>query len=251
MKIGWATDLHFNRMKEEDRDAWLKNNSRGVDKWLLTGDISGGEGIRNDFSAIERAKETFYVLGNHDYYYSNFASVKRRLQSVGPNLVYLTESEPIELSRRTVLIGDDGWYDARIHVPLTNWVFSIDWLMIKNFWLEDSVEERLALIRQLSWESTERLVRKVRQVKDHYKRIILATHFPPWRQHHRYKLFDRFWTPYNTNHYLGESLKILFEKGSSELLVLSGHTHIERSMRISDRIKCLIGSSRRMKVLSV
>ncbi len=248
MRLGWSTDLHLDRLSVEARDEYLKS-SLGVDAWIMSGDISGGKRLVPDLESIADTLPLYFTLGNHEYYQSTFAARRRAVSNLGKDAHYLSTSEPIELTSKTCIVGDDGWYDARKIVPLTNWVFSIDWMMIKDFWLEDGNKERLALVQQLAWESTDRLVKKLRQINGHYEKIILATHFPPWRQRHRHTLLDRFWTPYNTNHFLGEALTAMFQNTSSKLLVLSGHTHIEQYMRISNNIKCLIGASRKQIII--
>lgn len=226
---------------------------KGLDGWLISGDISTGTKLYRDLSAISALKvPTHYILGNHDYYWNSIERTRKRTEYFPPHMNYLTTSQPVELTNSTALIGDDGWYDARANIPLTNLVFSIDWLMIGDFWNEPTYREKLAFSRELAWDSTQRLMKKLRQCIDEYERVIIVTHFPPWRQPHRFSLQDRFWTPYNTNHYLGEAIELVSkESPKTKITVLSGHTHIEKMLKITDQIECHIGTSRKMVEIEI
>jgi predicted phosphohydrolase len=252
MRVGWWTDLHLNRMDPPSRKSFIEK-AKGLDHLLISGDISNGKHIFRDMSQLSRlGVKTHYVLGNHDYYWGALAPIRHSLAYLPSNMNYLTESEPVELSASTILIGDDGWYDARATLPLTNLVFSIDWLMIGDFWGEGSYKEKLALSRELAWASRQRIITKLRQCIDNYERVIIVTHIPPWRQRHRTFIQDRFWTPYNTNHYLGESIEIVSKTSPlTKIMVLSGHTHIENSMKITERITCRIGTDRKLMGVTV
>ena len=246
------TDLHLNRLDVPSRKSILER-VKELDHLLISGDISSGTHIFSDLSSISSLGiNVHYVLGNHDYYWRSFASTRRSLAYLPTWMNYLTNSDPVALTASTVLIGADGWYDARVILPLTNLVFSIDWLMIGDFWEEGSYKEKLALSRELAWESRERIIKKLRQCVDNYERVIIVTHFPPWRQKHRTSIQDRFWTPYNTNHYLGESIQIVSSSSpKTKIMVLAGHTHIERSMKITDSITCRIGTDRKLLGVTV
>lgn len=241
----WTTDTHLNRMSKKKKSIFLSNFQ---DKNLIVaGDIADGPTLKDNLNLLgQSSKNIYFVLGNHDLHYCSF-DLKEQMNDLPDNVKYLTQEQPFFLDDYTALIGDDGWYDARYCFPLTNLVFTFDWFLIRDFWMEHNNEHRLMYARELAWESADRLYKKMLIcVQNNIQKIILVTHFPPWRQNHLFSFIERFWIPYNTNRFLGDKLaEFSKEYPYIQVSVLSGHTHKE-SISHHYNIKCHINAPRKI-----
>ena len=118
-KIAWLTDIHLNFLESEAR----KNFYNSIDQTeseaiLITGDIAEAPNIcdiLNEFSEHTN-KKIYFVLGNHDYYSGSVANVRESITTLcseNNKLTWLGKPEVIKLNCNTVLLGHDGWADAR------------------------------------------------------------------------------------------------------------------------------------------
>jgi len=248
-QILWTTDPHLNRMSKKKKYSFLENFDGKIA--FFAGDISDGPHLKEDLVQIGNyAKDAYVVFGNHDFYHSTF-DLKDQMEDLPNNVHYLNLENPIALDDKTVLIGDDGWYDARYSIPLTNLVFTFDWFMIRDFWMEDSNANRLLFARELAWESATRIYRKMVSSAKEANHIVVMTHFPPWRQKQVFNILDRFWSPYNANRFLAERLLEFRRKFPHiQITVLSGHTHRE-SISYHHNIKCWIGGPEKIMKLEI
>jgi predicted MPP superfamily phosphohydrolase len=248
----WSTDLHLNRFFAGSRKKYIEKVWSQADNFIVTGDISNYNNLVRDLQALAREdKKVYFVCGNHECSGSGIQMMKNALKDLPSNLVYLTTSQPIELSPTTCLIGDDGWYDSRYCEPLSNAVFWFDWSLINEF-ANKSATERIFICREMAWESTQRIVKKLLSVINSYSQIIIATHFPSVKQKYRFDFTDKFWIPYNTNKYLGEMLEIIAENHPKvNIKVLCGHTHQKEYIKITDNLECWIGASRELIPLEI
>src|SRR5690242_19320134 len=110
MKLIWASDVHLNFLynKEDLRNEFYTElkNAEG-DVILFTGDIAESHNVVMYIEETEEkaGKPVYFVLGNHDFYGSSAASVKRSVKDLG----YLGKAPYVALSASTALIGVDGW----------------------------------------------------------------------------------------------------------------------------------------------
>ena len=111
MRIAWTTDLHLNfvdaaridRLIEELRDSQS-------DAVLIGGDTGEAVSFARHLKRIADALEVpvYFVLGNHDYYHSSIANVRRVARTLSQQYVLLTwlsEIGPIWLTEETA----PGW----------------------------------------------------------------------------------------------------------------------------------------------
>ena len=75
---------------------------------LVTGDIGESDSVGRFVDELGRIAPIYYVLGNHDYYRSSIDEVRATLPGG-----WLPGLAPVQLTDRTVLLGIDGWGDAR------------------------------------------------------------------------------------------------------------------------------------------
>lgn len=237
-KTPWAKANFFRHLKKED--------PTGI---FLTGDISSGAMLTLDLTLLAKSVNCpiYFVLGNHDYWFSSFEETHdkvRKLCQKYTNLVWLTESDVIHLTPDVALIGAEGWYDVRIGDP-KYLKPTFDWMLIKDFRKLSSWEKRVELFRQKSEESCHILVDKIEKcIEQKCKNIYLLTHVPPWKEATRDEgtFMEKIWLPYNVNLALGKAIEESMEDlKKRQLTVLCGHTHTQRNILVSRNVNCLVG----------
>jgi hypothetical protein len=154
MKLAWLTDIHLNFLEHEAVEAFFGTVAETpCDGILLSGDIGEAPDVAYYLQAVDTAvqKPIYFVLGNHDFYRGGIASVRSLAASVcddRPNLHYLPNAGVIELTKKTCLIGADGWGDGRYGDYWGLKVDLNDWALIGEFKRLDD-RARLAKLNQL------------------------------------------------------------------------------------------------------
>jgi len=245
MKILWLSDIHLNFLTSKEIAKFIASLSvYNADGLVITGDIGTGPSIVNYLKAfIPLDIPVYFVLGNHDFYSSYFSPVRSDVKDVSvlPHLVYLTEEyTPIQLTNDTVLVGVNGWADGRYGNLETSKVFEMigDFEYISSFF-GISMGESLELMQELAGECAEKLNLKLSTVKDSTKRVIIATHVPPFREAciHMGKVSDEDWLPFFSSKVLGDVILTHAAKHPNiDFTVLCGHTHGEGECKVADNV---------------
>ena len=251
-KLVWLTDLHLDAADIALTGEFIsKLVGLEPDALLIGGDICNG------YAALLRLKEisskisceVYFVLGNHDYYYGSINNIRKMatlLTQEIPLLHYLTQSNVIELSPETALIGDDGWSDGRQGDFLHSTIVLNDYFLIDE--LKDlSPLDRLHKLNALGAESAKHLEKLLRLALEKYSQIVLLTHVPPFVQACMTdgKMSDDNWAPHFVNKSAGEVLLSLMEAHpNNQLLVLCGHSHEYSDMQILPNLRVLTGESK-------
>jgi predicted MPP superfamily phosphohydrolase len=119
MRLVWLTDIHVNFVSAQTLDRFFVSvRDARPDALLIGGDIAEGHDL---IAYLERIADAVpvpmhFVLGNHDYYRSSIATVRRevvKLCTRRPQLNYLSRSSWLALDDNTALLGHDGWGDGR------------------------------------------------------------------------------------------------------------------------------------------
>jgi predicted phosphohydrolase len=250
-KYVWLSDTHLNMsiLPFLKRRFINKVNSVESDGLIMTGDISNGMMLESDlkYLATHYDGPIYFVLGNHDYYWRHRESVEsdvRRLCRRFPNLLWLSDEDPIQLDHGVSLVGDEGWFDVTAGRPeLTKWcidrLINLDYLQMANY------GQQAAAWKQRAKESTSRLCRKIRSALEDSDVVYVATHFPPWgaATMSDWKLMEDYWLSYNTNVCLGEELESLMKDEQGRIVVLSGHTHMACEVSVSKNITCKVAAA--------
>lgn len=245
----WLTDTHFdfiNRNKLFEFFALLRQLK--CDGIFISGDISTGKYLSEHISLLLKSTEIpiYYTIGNHDIYKTNFASIYKQMNNLmeeDERLHYLTSLNCIELNKNVGLIGHDGWYDARWRAPLTNIVFYADFSQIEDFKKLKNNNERIELVRKLSDEAASSISTKLTLALSKYDTVYMITHFPPWPDDSN-NLSSKFWMPYNSSKIMSETIEnIMQHHQNKNLIILSGHTHHRRNIKITDNIELRVGAS--------
>jgi predicted phosphohydrolase len=251
-KYLWFTDTHLNQVAPWTFWRWLHRLSRAeVDGVFLTGDISNGIFLIPHLRLLSKnvSCPIYFILGNHDEHWSSFAQVKQKLLSLTsecPNLIWLSQQQPIKLTEEVALIGTEGWYDCRIGDP--NYIrFAPDVLLINEIRERKSLKDKISLFRELSNESCRQIEEKLISALDRdFKTVYILTHMPCWKEASRDEgtLFEKYWLPYNCNIKLGETIeKVMAGRKKRDVVVLMGHTHCPEFIRVSRNIQCQVGAA--------
>jgi predicted phosphohydrolase len=96
----------------------IRRGWRPVDAWLLGGDIGDARSVVPFLRQFHDQVPVpiYFVLGNHDFYYSSIAVVREQVGECVrycSRLAWLTGSGAQFLSPTLALVGDDSWADAR------------------------------------------------------------------------------------------------------------------------------------------
>jgi predicted phosphohydrolase len=248
-KYLFLTDLHLDMVGIFDKINFIRRvkniNPHGI---FITGDICNG------FSLIRTLKllsfllpyPIYFVNGNHHYYGSSFSKIHDELKSLCSrtwNLKWLTEESLIELNKDTCLIGIDGWNDGLLGVS-KYLKYSIDFLLIKDFKKLSSIYKKVDLCNKWAERSAILLEKKLTEALK-YKNIFILTHYPPFREatNDDNKILKDFWLSFNINSTLGLMIKKVMENKSNNLTIFCGHTHVAKTVKITENITCEVGAS--------
>ncbi|WP_240920616.1 metallophosphoesterase [Legionella longbeachae] len=207
MHIAWLTDIHLNFLKVEARKKFYQQViETGVDKILITGDIAEAKDvceILQEFSTYTN-KLIYFVLGNHDYYFSSVSNVREKVHVLcaqNKNLIWLGEPKILTLADDIVLVGHDGWADARYGDFDHSLVNLNDSRLIAElyqaFLLNKSALKRE--MQKLADTDASALQETLLEAIDtDIKKVIIATHIPPFPESswHKDKPSDENWLPY-------------------------------------------------------
>jgi predicted MPP superfamily phosphohydrolase len=250
MRIAWSADTHFNFAQPPEVTRFFDEvKTSGADMLVLCGDLSGGSDLESWLRRLELELNLpiRFVLGNHDAYNRSVASARKAALDLSgrgvlvfdrkPRLSWLSDGTIETLSDDAVLIGHDGWYDAR--AGLIGRILMNDFRFIQELRRPAILHDA---IRELADEAAKYFDFVLPQALDSRRKVILATHVPPFPQAawHNGHQSDREYLPYFCSVCAGNVLvKHMEINPDKELLVLCGHTHSEGEAQILPNLKVL------------
>lgn len=250
MKLVWVTDAHLNFCDAESRKAFY-SSLIPYDGIVISGDISNSKNLVIHISEMskETSKPIFFVLGNHDYYYSNITTVRKQASNIR-GATYLTDSDPIKVGD-TYICGVDGWADCKEGDFYNSWVVLNDSNFIDDLKHAAYFGGRPALgmlMTKLSIYDTKLLKRKLDTIvaDEEAHSVIIVTHVPPFKEACLYqgKPTNDDFLPFFCNGTLGVMLKRFAKKHPHiDFLVLCGHTHDKAEFRVSPNLVVLCGGA--------
>src|SRR5436309_7474365 len=84
-RFGWVTDIHLNFLEPEALQAYhdLLRNQK-LDGVLISGDIAEAPSVAGFLLGLRRGLgiPIYFVLGNHDYYFSSLQAVHERIRAL-------------------------------------------------------------------------------------------------------------------------------------------------------------------------
>lgn len=245
MKLAWLSDIHVDFLSDSQlQELFSEVKSYSLDAILITGDISDSRRLENDLQILKSLSiPIFFVLGNHDYYYSRVYPVKKKIETLAKNsenLVYLSDGKTVELIPSTLLVGQDGWADGRYDSFKRSLIELNDYYYIKSFEGLPK-QERIKVLQSIADKEARKLQNTLRlAVIRHPKRIVVATHVPPFRELclDRSGKIDPQYVPHFSSKATGDVLlDIANENPDIEFLCLCGHTHTETQKQILQNLE--------------
>lgn len=242
VKLAWATDVHFDHGPPEGIVQffdWLRDS--GASALLLGGDITNAVELEQTLREISEmaGMPVHFVLGNHDYYGSSIAEVRRLVGSLGNSGPYwLPASGPTTLAPGVTLVGHGGWGDTRNGKFVGSPVFLTDY---------HAIAELRAAFDPREWTGTfrrgtvlqEELLRRGREAADALaphlqaaaetsRTVLVLMHVPPFRETawHMGEHSDEYWLPGFSCGAIGDLLLATAAAHPGVRFIgLCGHTH--------------------------
>jgi predicted MPP superfamily phosphohydrolase len=254
-KIAWLTDIHLNFLKPEARRIFYQKVTC-ADAVLITGDISEAPSIcefLEEFSA-HIDKDIYFVLGNHDYYLGNVIKVRREIKQFcnkNKKLHWLGKPEIVKLSQQTILIGHDGWADARYGDFDHSFVVLNDSRYIAELFqascmgktkLKQEMQKLADADATVLATTLEKAITKYNP-----KRAVIATHVPPYKECAQYRgqPSDENWQPFYSSKATGDVISAAAKNYPAiNFLVLCGHTHTKYVMKLSSNLEVRVGGAK-------
>jgi len=251
MRVVWATDIHLNFLRPHGRAVFFSSiREHQPDAVFVTGDIAEAPCLLELLHEMRQAIDVplYFVLGNHDFYHGSIETVRRGIQDwcqTQSGLTYLSFSGLIELTPKTVLIGQDGWGDGRYGDYHQSPVKLSDQELIRDFQgLNRDVV--LAKLQALGDESAIYLREALTKALESYEHVMCLTHVPPFKEACWYqgKMGNDDWLPYFACKAVGEVLLETAQKyPQCEMTVLCGHTHHAGAIQILPNLYVKTGSA--------
>ena len=257
IKLAWITDPHLDHLEKKDPGALTRLGTaldrEGVSSVLLGGDIADSRSFEKGLRRLVDVcgRPLYYVLGNHDYYFSSVADVRGRAAALEiPGVQWLPKAGVVDLGGESALIGHGGWGDAHCG-DLEDFIILTDYAAIsdlavtidrEDFWV-NGFKKRNALVaklQRLGEEAAEILRPRLLEALESYRQILVLTHITPFRETCTYK--GRPGSDEGFPGFLWDTMGgILKDAAAShpdtELLVLSGHTHQDSWGQITPNIR--------------
>lgn len=251
MRAFWLTDIHLNFVTAPDQDRFFSDlAAASPDALLISGDIGESKTVRGFLRQIaERiVVPTYFVLGNHDFYFSSIALVRREVGELChevPRLVYLTREGVVPLAPGVGLIGHDGWADAREGDYLRSYVMMNDYRLIAEL-AGFTKADRRAQLERLGDEAAAHVRRWLPTALADFPEVVLLTHVPPLRQACWYngQISDDQWAPHFVCRAVGDAiLEIMPQHPQQKLTVLCGHTHSRGECQPLPNVRIFTGAA--------
>ncbi|HQU82524.1 MAG TPA: metallophosphoesterase [Pyrinomonadaceae bacterium] len=252
MKIAWATDIHLDRLSANDyleyKDYLQELNP---DCLIISGDIAEGEKVCQSLADFDKdfVFPIYFVLGNHDFYFSSFAEREKQIENLvatSNKLKWLTNSDIISLNDSTALIGTEGWGDGRNGTLNISKGYTKDLLMIEDYKGLDRSEIKKLLNERGSYYA-EKLRKNFDQAVKNYENVFLVTHVPPFVEvciDRSLRIYDEFRQPFYTCKVIGDMLlEKMNENPKCRLTVLCGHTHEKADAQILKNLRVRVKES--------
>jgi len=238
MKLAWVTDIHLNFLESTNRKRFYQDLvATGSNAVLLSGDIAEAPTVSEILEEMAQyiAKPIYFVLGNHDYYQSSVGNVRQtvtQLSQANSSVNYLPETGLVQLSKDTLLLGEDCWADGRYGNYADSRVMLNDSRMIQEL-REGSIIGKYQLLdamQKLADSDATRLKKTLQLATQEYspKKVIALVHVPPFREScmHEGKISNDDYLPFFSSKVTGEVLiEAAKDNPDIDFLVLCGHTY--------------------------
>ncbi len=235
LRVAWMTDIHLNFLKPPHVDKLFSHiHTHTPDVLLIAGDIGEANTLLYYLKMLEKrcGCPIYFVLGNHDFYHSNIATVSklvRQLCAQSAGLTWLNDADVISLTPNVALIGHDSWSDGRLGDFEKSGVSLEDYRLIDD--LRDLDKTQLqAKLRSLGDEAADHFRRVLPAALATHSEVLAVMHPPPFREACWYEgqvaQPDNAYLPHFTCKAVGDVLlEIMSAHPDQQLTVLCGHSH--------------------------
>ena len=249
MRLAWATDIHLDFITDVND---VHTSSRNLDTFcsmfgesdgiILSGDISLAPLLKDHLLALEKrlARPIYFVLGNHDFWSSTFASVRDEMTMLSNSskyLKYLSAIPYIQLDETTFIVGHDGWYDGLYGDPDRSNFIMNDWMRIGDYvpfytpFDKNRNDSILLISRQQADIATHHVAAGIKTLllRKSLQKIIVVTHIPPFTNPLNFaKSSKQDMYPWYASKTMGDMLlSIANSNPSIQFEVFCGHCHVE------------------------
>jgi predicted MPP superfamily phosphohydrolase len=255
-EIAWLTDIHLNFLESEARKKFYqKLSDSNTDAILITGDIAEATDICELLIELNNSvdKDIYFVLGNHDYYLGSVIEVRQAIQNLckqNKKLYWLGEPEIVKLNKDTVLVGQDGWADARYgDFDHSNIALNDSRYIAELFQASCMGRGKLKYEMQKLADTDAAILQETLEkslAKNDIRKVIIATHVPPFKECCRYKgkPSDENWQPYFSSKATGDVITAIAKNHPAvKFLVLCGHTHTKYTIKPFDNLEVRVGGA--------
>jgi predicted phosphohydrolase len=180
VRAAWLTDIHLNFLRPLALKAFYERVRQDQPQVLLvTGDIGESDSIVRFVNELAEIAPIYFVLGNHDYYRSSIATVRAAMQRLDDRATWLPAHDPLRLTSRVVMLGVDGWGDARCG-DLAAKVQLSDWDLIDDFRrAKGNPTARHEILQRLGSNEARALRDQLARAPESPELLVL-THVPPF-----------------------------------------------------------------------
>ena len=256
-RLAWLTDIHLNFLDANARQHFYHNVAQvESDLVIISGDIGEAPSVELLLKEMQRCwrQRMYFVLGNHDFYKSGVQAVRNAMTELTdsqPSLQWLPQTAPVAITDDVVLLGQDGWADAR-HGDYDHSLMAMnDSRLIeklRNARAQGSQSLKAAMQR-LADEDAEQLENDIHQALAdcNPSQVIVVTHVPPFKEvcFHRGQSTGDDVIPFYTNKATGDVLlKAAKNNPLIEFNVLCGHTHGQAFYQPVDNLQVNVGGVR-------
>jgi predicted phosphohydrolase len=223
VRATWLTDIHLNMVRPLALRAFYDRvRQERPDCLFVTGDIGEADSVGKFVEELAAIAPIYYVLGNHDYYRSSIHTVRETLPAG-----WMPATGPIQLTDRTVVLGVDGWGDARCG-DLDSTIQLSDWHLIEELAaLRYDRKARIQLLQELGTAEAFALGELLAGAPAS-DRLVVLTHVPPFPEACVYEgaQSSPAWLPWFTCMATGELLaEYARAHPQKQITVLCGHSH--------------------------
>lgn len=252
MKACWLTDIHLNFLEEAQTKEFLETvRDCDADMVFLTGDISESPVLAMHMTMIDQivAKPVYFVLGNHDFWYTSVAHMQAnfpRFLNGRSYLKWLSVLGVVPLDTSTCILGHEGWYDCRYGDPVNSGFMMADWRFMGDYYGCGTKQAIIERSQSLAQVSIDHFRKHLPDAIRRFERIVILTHFPPFDDTHVYNgaIGSPYAQPYFTNRILGELLKAAAQANpTKEFIVFAGHTHGRVSKQVLPNLAVHVGGA--------
>ncbi len=242
VSLAWATDIHLDSASPQTAMEFIRAiQASPCESVLLSGDMSNGINLESDLAMITDCleKPAYFVLGNHDYYGSSIAEVRRFAMNISsPRMHWMASGNCLEIAPGVGLVGNGGWGDAQFGNSENTPVMLMDYFAIAELadvydrdnndmtlGTQPALKEKL---RELGREAAEDLRPQLMEAADRFSQVIVLTHVPPFKEAawHEGAHSSDDWLPGFSCKAVGEELVRVAEvHADTTFTVLCGHTH--------------------------